>query len=155
MFDYVQPAGAVVPVFGLAAGLGCDADVGFFDLTCFVFRQQPDAQFFRFGAVAQTQDHGRVFMQAPDPEVARLVHPVITGKEDAHIVAGVQPFRPFFRFDKADLGIGRADDPGQFFRHSAVKFTLMLFPENFRIGEPGQYVAQDPDREFEQHFFAL
>ena len=56
---------------------------------------------------------------------------------------------------KADLGITRFDDLDHVLCHDAVKFALMLLTENFRIGEPGQYVAQYPDWEFKQHFFAL
>jgi|GEM_PF-1913828 len=69
VFDDAEPAAAVVPVFGLAAGLGGDADVGFLDPALFVLEQQLYAELGRFAAFVQSQDHGRVLVQAPDAEV--------------------------------------------------------------------------------------
>jgi len=60
----------------------------------------------------------------------------------------VQPFRPFFRFEKVYLRIGWFKQLCQFFVHGAVKLAAVLLAEGFRIGEPGQNISQYPDREF-------
>ena len=53
----------------LAAGLGGDADVGFFDLPCFVFGQKLNAKLGRFTSFVQPQDHGGVLVQAADAKI--------------------------------------------------------------------------------------
>ena len=82
------------------------------------------------------------------------MYPVVAGEEDAHVVAGVQSFRPFFRLDEVYFRVGRFEQCGQFCGHGAVKLAAVFLPEGFRVGEPGQDVSQYPDGEFEQYFFA-
>ena len=83
------------------------------------------------------------------------MQPVVAGKEDAHIVAGVQPSGPFFRFEKVYFWVGWFKQLCQVFCHGAVKLAAMLLAKGFCIGEPGQDVAQNTYWEFEQYFFAV
>ncbi len=150
VLDRIHPAGGVIPVLGLAGGLGGDTDIGFRDASFRVARRNLRPYFLR----PEAQDIGDGFLQAGDAPVDRLMHPVVAGKEDTHVVGGVDAGGPFVGADEAQFRIGRLKQLRQFGRHGAVNFAVMQVFKDLRVREPGDDVAQGADGKFEENFFA-
>ena len=145
MLDDLLPAEAVVPHLGGARRLHGDADVGLRDRA-----RRGGGQARRGLPRIDAEQIPRGASEADLAEVVGLAV-LVPAEEDPDAVGGVRRGRLHLRgVRERDVGVLRPQQLGDALRERAFEAAAVLLPELLRVGEPGEGVAERPDREFDE-----